>query len=243
MMSTKNNTRQRVRFTLILTSFLLFPFTLYYFSPASPIMGLMDGVVNINLVIFSLQLLSAIFFGRIFCGWICPGSGITDICITINKNNINRKYNWIKYIFWIPWILSIIVLLSISENGVLFEMMHGRDEWISILEEGSLLVYYSIVGSMVILSTLIGKHSFCHHICWMAPFMIIGTKIGRLLKIPRLEVHFNKSLCNDCGICSTRCPMSIDIPKTQAAIIKDSDCTLCAECIDSCKKGALKLKI
>jgi ferredoxin-type protein NapH len=213
-------------------------------SPALLYMGAVKNVININLIFFAGLFVLAIPFGRLFCGWICPGSGLTDICHAVNKKKINRKNYWIKYLIWFPWIISIAIFFFLAKEPLSVDVMYGMKTGISILEEGGFIIYFSFVATIILLSLWVGKHSFCHHVCWMAPFMILGTKVGRFLRIPRLELMFNESACNSCGACVKNCPMSVDIPeKNPSILIVDTDCTLCAACIDSCNKNALTLKI
>jgi polyferredoxin len=64
--------RQKVRRTLLLISALLFPVTLNYLSPYLVIRGGFEGVLSGSALLFAGQFLTALFFGRAFCGWVCP---------------------------------------------------------------------------------------------------------------------------------------------------------------------------
>ena len=69
-------TRQRLRKALIIISFLFFPITMNYLSPYVIIDGASQGVVNGSLILFALMFVSALFVGRLWCGWICPAGGL-----------------------------------------------------------------------------------------------------------------------------------------------------------------------
>lgn len=236
--------RQKIRFLILLASLILFPITIFYLSPVLLYKGIVHSVININILLFIGQMILSMFFGRIFCGWICPGSALSDICIVLNKRPIKTRYSWIKYIVWFPWFVSIILILLLSSKPIVVDAFYGMKTSVSILEHGGLIVYFSFVGIIILLSAIVGRHSFCHHVCWMAPFMVFGIKLSQLFRIPRLELHFNQSKCNQCGTCSQKCPMSIDIHKTKGNTISvNTNCTLCAECISACKKKALEMKI
>jgi len=237
-------TTPKIRFIIVLVSFVLFPVTLFYMSPVFLFLGAKHGIINFNLLLFSGQFVLSIFFGRIFCGWICPGSGIATMCLTANKKLVNRRFFWIKYIVWIPWIVSIVIVLIHSHKQIVINPFYGMQNPVSIFNRGGLMVYFLFVGIMMLLSLVVGKHSFCHHVCWMAPFMIAGIKLGRLFRISRLELYFNHTNCNLCGACSNKCPMSINIPEAAKSnnIILDSDCTLCAECVNACNKSVISIK-
>ena len=47
----------------------------------------------------------------------------------------------------------------------------------------------AVVLMLIVLPTLlVGRRSFCHHLCWMAPFMILGRKLRNLLNTPALRL-------------------------------------------------------
>lgn len=64
--------RQNVRKLILIISMLLFPLTIWYMSPYLIIQGATEGIVTGSFIVFLLMLLGSIFFGRLFCGWICP---------------------------------------------------------------------------------------------------------------------------------------------------------------------------
>ena len=66
--------RQRVRIGILLASFALFPVTIFYFSPYLIVWGAFSGVVAGSALAFGLQLASAIFLRRAFCGRASPAS-------------------------------------------------------------------------------------------------------------------------------------------------------------------------
>ncbi len=51
------------------------------------------------------------------------------------------------------------------------------------------------------------------------------------------------SRCVQCGICSFRCPVEIDVRRHvwQREPVKDSRCLTCAQCVDNCPRGLLRL--
>ena len=63
--------RQRVRRLALLVSFLLFPITIFYFSPVLIIEGALEGVVVASALVFTIQFLLALVVRRAWCGWAC----------------------------------------------------------------------------------------------------------------------------------------------------------------------------
>lgn len=233
--------RQKIRNALLLLSFLLFPVTLNYFSPVLPIVGAANSVIVGSLLLFGALFLSALFLGRGFCAWICPAGAMQDYCTNINSRKTKGgKFNYIKWIIWFPWFLFILILLiknGVNELSPLFFTETG----VSVDEPLKFITYYLVTGSIVLLAFLVGKRSFCHYGCWIAPFMILGTKLGKLLKIPSLKLRVNTHECNTCKVCSFNCPMSLPVHEmVNKGKIEHSECILCGNCVDTCKKQVIK---
>ena len=235
--------RQKIRRLLLIISLLLFPVTLYYFSPALIINGAFKNVMNGSFITFLLMLVLSIPFRRVFCGYLCPAGSLQDVCMSVNDKSPKQKWrNNIKYIIWAVW-LTIVVICFISSGGIkkvdpLFETYHG----ISVSDIMSYVIYYGIICLIAIPTLIGGKRTFCHYFCWMAPFMIIGTKIARAIHLPNLQVSVkDKESCISCGLCSKNCPMSIDVVKEiDKGAIHSTECIQCGKCIDGCPKNVLK---
>ena len=58
--------RQRIRKSIIFISFLLFPITIYYFSPALTVEEAYNRIVTGRLIVFTLLFLLSLVFGRDF---------------------------------------------------------------------------------------------------------------------------------------------------------------------------------
>lgn len=233
--------RQKIRKSLILVSFLLFPITIFYFSPYLAIAGAFQGIVAGSLVVFAIQFLSALIFARAFCGWICPGAGLQECCAVVtDKKAKGGRLNWIKYFIWVPWIAGIIAGF-VSAGGMLqMDVLFHTYKGISVGEPILYSIYYFIIALIVIPALIAGKRGFCHYICWMAPFMVIGTRIRNIFKWPSLHLIVDTNKCVNCKACNKKCQMSLDVnAMVQSGSMKDSECILCGECVDVCPKKVI----
>ncbi len=61
------SSRQKKRLIFQLLFFLLFPLTIWYFSPYLIIMGATEGIATGSFFTFIGLFVSALFFGRFFC--------------------------------------------------------------------------------------------------------------------------------------------------------------------------------
>jgi len=231
--------RQNVRKLIGFIALLLFPATIFYMSPYLSVLGPASGVVNGSLIFFLILFLSAVFFRRAHCGWTCLSTGIHDAGLFFVTKPVGMKSRIIKYVLWTPWFLSIVALLfmhGVKKVDPLAGTVHG----LSVTDVHGYVILYFFLGLILTLALTVGRRSFCHHVCWMAPFLVTGDKFGRLLRLPSLHLEASKDKCNACGLCSTKCPMSLPVKEMVAAgEMKHTDCILCGECADNCKKGVI----
>jgi ferredoxin-type protein NapH len=233
--------RQKIRRGIILVTFLLLPAIFYYFSPYLIIMGASEGVITGSFIMFGILFLSALFLGRGFCAWVCPVAGIQEASFLARDRKVNNKYNWIRYLIWVPWI-TIIIFMAVTAGGFkkvdfFYQTVFG----FSMPDVYALFIYLIVVITTIILSFSVGKRALCHYGCWMSPFMIGGRKVRNIFKWPSLKIRAEKDKCIDCKTCSKNCPMSLDVN----GMVKDSkmenpECILCGTCVDVCKKEVIK---
>lgn len=236
--------RQKIRKLVILIAFVLFPVTLYYLSPYLIIEGGLKGTVSGSFIFFGALFLFSLFFGRAFCGWACPAGGLQDCCAMVSdKKTRGGKRDWIKYFIWVPWLISII-LIFISAGGIKkIDLLYFTDHGISVVGAAGYIMYLSVVGLIVIMALTSGKRSFCHYVCWMAPFMVIGSKLKSTLKYPSLHLVSDKGKCINCKLCTKKCLMCLDVNNmVQNSGMNHSECVLCGECVAACSKGVIKYK-
>ncbi len=117
------------------------------------------------------------------------------------------------------------------------DFFYETERGISVINSPAYIIYYGIIILVLLPALLGGKRAFCHYFCWMAPFMVIGTKLresglcryqrdGR----PDRELRqFQRDL-----------PMSIDVSNAvNANGIDSAECIQCGACVDDCPKKAL----
>lgn len=224
-----------------LISLVLFPITLFYFSPYLIIMGGFHGIVSGSAIIFSLQFISGIFLGRYFCSYLCPAGAYQDILGHYYNKKTKVIINRIKYFIWVPWLIFII-FLYIKAPKLNVEFGYQTTNYMSLSAPHSYIIYVGIIALFTVLGLTLGKRGACHSICWMAPFMVLGRKFGELLRIPSFKLTHNNG-CIDCKQCNRVCPMSIDVH----AFAKNdqdlsSECINCSDCIHSCPNKTLSIQ-
>ncbi|MBP5495095.1 MAG: 4Fe-4S binding protein [Lachnospiraceae bacterium] len=237
--------RQKIRRTLIFFSFLLFPITIWYFSPYLIIQAASEHIMNGSFFVFMSMLVSSMFFGRAWCGYLCPAGGLQECVARCNDKNAKQGWrNYIKYVIWIIWMCAVIVTFILGKNHVTIDFFYMTDHGISVTEIHNYIIYYGVLLLLVLPALIHGKRGACHYVCWMAPFMIIGSTIGRFLHLPQLHIEASAADCISCRKCSKACPMGLDVESMvkNGLNSKCSECTLCGACVDECPKKVLKYK-
>lgn len=233
--------RQQLRRAAILVSMLLFPVILNYLSPYVIIDGASQGVINGSFIIFSLLFLSALFFGRLWCAWGCPGAGLQEACFAVNdKPARGGRFNWIKWGIWGIWI-AVIALAAASAGGYhAVNFFHLTDTGISVDAPERYITYYIVIGTFVATAWAFGRRAGCHYFCWMAPFMMLGRKLRNTFKWPALRLEADPAKCANCRQCTKTCPMSLEVNEmVKRGNMENSECILCGNCIDGCSKKAI----
>jgi ferredoxin-type protein NapH len=236
--------RQRTRRTVALISLLLFPVTLYYFSPAVIAMGASEGIVAGSALVFAALFLSSLFLGRGFCSWLCPAGAIQDCAAAINGRPVRgKRVGLIKYFIWVPW-LTLIVLLFAKAGGVkILYPAYMTERGISVVGLAGYITYYGVIAVFLLPSLLGRRRLACRAICWMAPFMIIGRRIKDELPYPSLRLSAKPEACSACKGCDERCPMGLGVSEMVGrGDMRNDECILCGECVDGCPSKAIAFR-
>jgi polyferredoxin len=232
--------RQKTRKGIILFSFFLFPAVFYYLSPVLIIQASAKGIINGSFVLFVLMFISSLFLGRAYCGWLCPGAGCQEAIFPARDRKV-RRGDYIKWLIWVPW-MGAIVLLAIRTGGYTrIDFFYMTTHGISIGGIQSVITYFIVLLLLIVMPAFVfGKRSFCHHLCWMAPFMIIGRKIRNHLNWPSLQLKSNPEACRHCHTCTEHCPMSLPVEElVNDESMENAECILCGTCVDGCTEGAI----
>jgi ferredoxin-type protein NapH len=237
-------TRQRARKALLYTSLLLFPITLYYFSPYLIIMAAGEGILSGSTIIFGLMFLSAVVVGRLWCGWACPAGALQEFAAPINDRPVaNGRWNLIKWLaVWAPW-MTVIVLMVVRAGGIrAIEPLYQLESGVTLLQPFWFMIYYIVILLFLGLAIVLGRRAGCHYLCWMAPFMILGRALRNQVRWPALRLAANPERCTQCGRCATACPMSLSVSVlVQRGDMEHAECTLCANCVDTCPRDVIQL--
>lgn len=164
---------------------------------------------------FPLLLLSVLFFGRLWCGLLCPHGALSEYA---SKKGVNRPIpKWMRW-GWVP-IASFIFITT-------FGQLAGIREYpLAALE---------VLGGTMIIAVLVGfiygngRRPFCRYLCPLGPLLGIFSRLG--------AVSFERE-----GKVSKAYPCPTFINTTRKAA--SSNCIECFKCVNTGVPGSLHLEI
>ena len=216
--------------------------TIYQFFASGA--DLITKLQNPVAIVLGLSVSVAIFFGPLFCGWICPFGAFQDFMAKVVGNRfikekregfINRKFDssmrWLRYVSLLVVIYftaksSVAVLESINPYHALLNLFIGEFAVIGLV----------ILVLIALLSTFINR-PWCKYLCPYGAFLGIFN-IFRVKAIVR-----EPSTCVGCKMCDKSCPMNIEVSKER--VVRNHQCISCMECTShrACPKGdTVKMK-
>lgn len=233
--------RSRIRAVSTTLFLLLFPAIFYYLSPVIPIVGSTVGIITGSLIVFAVLFVVAMVLGRGFCAYVCPGGTLQDhVAVGRARQFPRRALGWIKYVVWAVWLATLAFFFRRAGGVQGVSFAYQTEHGLSVTNASSLIAYLMVISVFFGLSLAFGRRAACHTICWMAPFMVLGRKLGLAAKIPSLRIASTPESCVDCGICDAACPMSLEVSRLMArGGITSADCILCGKCVDACPKKTL----
>ena len=180
------------------------------------------------LVLAGLSLLLAIFFGPVFCGWICPLGTVQEWVGKLGRRLFRRRYNHFVpakldgVLRYARYAILIWVLYVTATSGTL--IFEAYDPYFALFNFWSSEVAPTalfILGATLVLSIFV-ERPWCKYVC---PYgAVLGlTNLFRVFSIKRAA-----STCKADGACSIMCPMNIAVDNK--SVVRDHQCISCLEC-------------
>ena len=183
-----------------------------------------ESAFVLMIIVFALT----VFFGPVFCGWICPMGSIQEWFAGIGKKLFGKKFNrfipysmdkWLRYLRYgmLGW-----VLIMTARSGQLF--FQDIDPYFALFNfwTGEVAVSGFIILGVVLVLSVFVERPFCKYAC---PY---GAVLGLFNLFGVFGIKRNTVTCIDCKACDRACPMNIPISDKKA--VRNHQCISCLKC-------------
>lgn len=178
-------------------------------------------------VVFGLVLISAVFFGPVFCSWMCPLGTVQEWISDIGKRLKvfgkikvpNKVHNLLKYGRYA--VLLWILFVTARSGDIIFQ---SYDPYYALFNfyTGEVAISALIILVAVLITSLFLERPWCKYAC---PF---GAVLGVTNKFRIFTIKRNSQTCIDCKVCDTACPMGIEVSNVNK--VSDTLCNSCLTC-------------
>jgi len=184
----------------------------------------LQGKYQVWFLVFLSGVVISIFFGRFFCGWICPMNTLfRPIGWLYGRLKIRRfrassflRFKVLRYIFLGFFIVVILLTRRMGLNIPILVFLTG----------------------LAFLVTLVFEETLWHNM--ICPF---GTILNHTSRSAKKGIRIDQELCVACGHCETICPVdAIYILESKKRQADKTVCLVCYSCLKSCPTGAIKYR-
>ena len=179
-------------------------------------------------------LVSVIFFGVFFCGWICPFGAAQDWIawlgrkIKIPRFQMPRKMqNYLQF--------SRYILTFIGFWGISFSFLNTRYYFNHNLMNNMLTMYSGISLATFLIVSLFFDRPFCNYFCMK------GAVDGMISVLRPVSIKKDDKLSVHCHLCDKVCPMNIPVERMN--FVRHPNCINCMRCVSMCPKSCLKYQL
>lgn len=199
--------------------------------------SLWNTAMGLAIVFGFAVLVYSMFYGRRFCGYLCPLGSLQEAIFSLRSRKYRikhrrpyyteRKLSLLKYL-----ILGVNCLLTILGLNYIFIRLCPFYS-LSLLPR--LAWPGLILLGLIILRSFFGEREWCRYLCPYAALLNAFQWLGEKIGIRRLKVRRNLERCTDCGICSLYCPMNINLSESE--YVHNRNCIHCGQCSEKCPKA------
>lgn len=196
------------------------------------------GVMGLVLFLLLVPILLSLFWGRIFCGWMCP-IGAAQELISNKRFRVKMPIAVDQPLKKLKYLLLAGFSLATLWTGVNY---FGHHEPFKTLFnfDGSTLSF--VLLALVLAWSIVTERPFCRYICPLAAILAITSRCSRC------KVSLDRSTCVHCHLCAKSgcCPTgALRMESTGPAalpVIDAAECIHCGKCGQKCPRNALSEK-
>ncbi len=201
------------------------------------------GLLNSAAVFFILVVLTAVLFGRLFCGWGCHFAFFQEFAlkilhkIGINPQIIHSKASTIQYVFLLKTLTAIFEYWLIYGHPRFHVGFSDTQVMTVDLPRNPAIIASFFICDAFLLIYLLGSRAFCRYVCPWAPMLAFFDNFSfwRIRKV---------NDCKGCMCCTRSCTMGIPVHEEIARhnAVVNTNCIRCLACKDACPNGTLNYR-
>ena len=210
---------KRTKITVFRFGMLLLAYLLFIFLGA-----------KYRLIVLLISLLSALLFGRLWCGYVCPLGFYQEILSFLRKNTRIPSVHNAKMVQLLVRVLKWIVFA-----GFLFSVVFwGLRPSIYIRPDQLFTNVRTSVWRLILTGIFIGL--CCVQERFFCKICPLGTLRGIFNRESFSRIRKNPQACTHCRACLASCPMDIEsiYLEREKKDVTHSDCIYCMKCIEAC---------
>lgn len=185
---------------------------------------LFSGVFEAATIHYAVaKILGPLIFGRGWCGYACWTAMILDLLPYKRGPRERKKWGFLRYIIFgisLAFVLLLFLLDVRHKDQIMF--------WSFLV--GNLL-YYGV--GIALAFAWKDNRAFCKYLCPVTVFLKPASYFSLL------RVKVDESKCVSCGGCKRVCPMNVDVTDSSRKRKNGTECILCMECAEACRKKAI----
>ena len=199
--------------------------TLYQFATVGTFV---QKIHQSSFVLMIIVFLTALLFGPVFCGWVCPLGTIQEAVSRFGRKYFRRRFNhfvpvkldgvlrYLRYgvLAWVLYMTAVTGKLIFQEYDPYYALFNFWSSEVSLLGLGILGV--TLAGSFFI------ERPWCKYAC---PY---GAVLGVFNLFRVFTIRRTPGTCKMDTACDIACPMNIIV--SEKIIVRDHQCISCLEC-------------
>lgn len=206
-------------------------------------------VAWIGVIAFAVILITTFFFGRVWCGYLCPVGGLAELGSRMLNDRwkiefrslpqVQIRYGYFAaYMVLMPALgISACTLCNFITVPRLIEAMSGEYRGIVYILSTVGLVN---LGLLFLLGFFASKgRAYCQFLCPIGAADGLVNKLGSRFRWAR-RIRVEKERCTGCNICARNCMCGAIKMVNRVPVVSQTSCMSCHECVDVCAWNAIE---